>query len=63
MLSEKMASCPTQPMNSSHVGEKIVFNHFSRVQNDKVEKEISVSVILFWYCKMKAFAITGPWQG
>ena len=28
--------------------------------NGKVEKEISVLVILFWYCKMKVFAITGP---
>ena len=29
------------------------------MQNGKAEKEISVLVILFWYCKMKVFTISG----
>ena len=46
-------------MNSGHIGEKSVFNHFRQMQNGKAEKEISVLVILFWYCKMKMFTISG----
>ena len=50
-------------MNSGQVGEKNIFNHVSYIQNSKVENGISVLVILFWYCKIKVFAISGPWQG
>ena len=33
-------------MNSGHVGEKSISNHFNRVQNGKVEKEIFSDIVL-----------------